>query len=85
MSDEERAAADEQLKSQFRELAEDGAMMKDALRGIGGVSALQAADAAQTERLIDGIAASNEATAVAVLEGLRALEPPAADAAETAN
>lgn len=41
MSDEERAAADEQLKSQFRELAEGGAMMKDALRGIGGVSALQ--------------------------------------------
>ena len=41
MSEEERAAADEQLKSQFRELAEGGAMMKDALRGIGGVSALQ--------------------------------------------
>jgi hypothetical protein len=41
MSDEERAAADEQLKSRFRELAEGGAMMKDALRGIGGVSALQ--------------------------------------------
>lgn len=41
MSYEERAAADEQLKRQFRELAEGGAMIKDALRGVGGGSALQ--------------------------------------------
>jgi len=43
MSDEERAAADERLREQFKELAEGSAIMKDAFRGIGGVSALQEA------------------------------------------
>ncbi|SEQ30192.1 hypothetical protein [Thalassovita taeanensis] len=41
MSDEERAAADERLREQFKELSEGSAIMKDALRGIGGVGALQ--------------------------------------------
>lgn len=41
MSDEDRAAADERLREQFKEMTEGSAVMKDALRGIGGVSALQ--------------------------------------------
>jgi len=43
MSDEERAAADERLREQFKELTEGSAVMADALRGISGVSALQEA------------------------------------------
>ncbi len=46
------------------------------------IDAMQAADAAQTERLIDAIATSDEATATVILEGLRVLQAPAADAAE---
>ncbi|SMD12288.1 hypothetical protein [Primorskyibacter flagellatus] len=49
------------------------------------IDAMQAADAAQTERLIDAIAASDEATAAAILEGLRALQPPAADTTPIAD
>jgi hypothetical protein len=47
--------------------------------------ASQAADAAQTQRLIDAIAASNEATAAAILEGLRELQAPPADAPQLAD
>jgi hypothetical protein len=47
--------------------------------------ASQAADAAQTQRLIDAIAASNEATAAAILEGLRELQAPPADAPQIAD
>jgi len=47
------------------------------------IDAMQAASAADTQRLIDAIAASNEATTATILGGLRALQPPAADAAET--
>ncbi len=43
------------------------------------IDALQAADAVQTQRLIDAIAASDEATAATILEGLRELKAPAAD------
>ena len=43
MSEEERAAADERLREQFKELSEGSASIKDALRGIGGVGALQEA------------------------------------------
>lgn len=49
------------------------------------IDALQAADAAQTQRLIDAIAASDEATAAAILEGLRELQAPAADAPPIAD
>lgn len=42
MSDEDRAA-DERLREQFKEMTEASAVMKDALRGIGGVGALQEA------------------------------------------
>ncbi len=49
------------------------------------IGAMQAADAAQTERLIDAIAASDEATATAILEGLRALQPPADDTTPIAD
>lgn len=49
------------------------------------IDALQAADAAQTQRLIDAIAASDEATAAAILEGLRELQAPAADALPIAD
>lgn len=57
MSDEECAAADEKLKGRLRELAEGGAMMKDALRGTGGVSALQDAMGSMNS-LQDAITAS---------------------------
>ena len=40
MSDEERTAADQQLTKQFRELAKGRAIMQDALRDIGGASAM---------------------------------------------
>lgn len=43
MSDEERAAADERLREQFKEMAEGSAVMAGVLRGVGGVSALQEA------------------------------------------
>ena len=43
MSDEERTAADQQLTKQFRELAKGRAIMQDALRDIGGASAMQQA------------------------------------------
>ena len=46
------------------------------------IDELQAANAAETQRLIDAIAASDEATAAAILEGLRALQAPAAGAPE---
>lgn len=49
------------------------------------VNALQAADAAQTQRLIDAIAASDETTAAAILEGLRELRVPIADAPPIAD
>lgn len=49
------------------------------------IDAMQAANAAQSERLIDAIAASDEATATAILEGLRALQPPAADTTPIAD
>lgn len=49
------------------------------------IDAMQAADAAQTQRLIDAIAASDEATAAAILEGLRELQAPAADAPPIAD
>lgn len=40
MSEEERAAADERLREQFKDLSEGSANIRDALRGIGGISAL---------------------------------------------
>ncbi|MFG6660337.1 hypothetical protein [Sulfitobacter sp. 915] len=43
MSEEERAAADERLWEQFKEVSEGSAVIADALRGIGGIGALQAA------------------------------------------
>jgi len=49
------------------------------------IDALQTADAAQTQRLIDAIAASDEVTAAAILEGLRELQAPAADAPPIAD
>lgn len=49
------------------------------------IDAMQAADAAQTERLIDAMAASDVATATAILEGLRAWQPPAADTTPIAD
>jgi hypothetical protein len=49
------------------------------------IDALQATGAAQTQRLIDAIAASDEATAAAILEGLRELQAPAADAPPIAD
>jgi len=49
------------------------------------IDALQPADAAQTQRLIDAIAASDEATAAAILEGLREFQAPAADAPPIAD
>ena len=41
------------------------------------IDELQAANAAESQRLIDAIAASNEATTAAILEGLRGLQTPA--------
>lgn len=49
------------------------------------IDALQATGAAQTQRLIDAIAASDAATAAAILEGLRELQSPAADAPPIAD
>lgn len=49
------------------------------------IDALQATGAAQTQRLIDAIAASDEATAAAILEGLRELQAPATDAPPLAD
>ena len=43
MSDEERAAAEERLKEQFKELAGGKALMADALRDIGALSAAREA------------------------------------------
>ncbi|UWR87386.1 hypothetical protein [Phaeobacter inhibens] len=43
ISDEELAAADEQLREQYRELVEGKAVIADALRGIGGFSAIEEA------------------------------------------
>lgn len=43
MSDEERSAADKRLEKQFKALAEGKAVMADALRGIGGLSAVEEA------------------------------------------
>lgn len=57
MSDEERAAADERLRKQFKELTEGSAAMKDALRDIGGASAIREA-MASVNRLQDAIKAS---------------------------
>lgn len=49
------------------------------------IDALQATGSAQTQRLINAIAASDEATAAAILEGLRELQTPAADAPPIAD
>ncbi|WP_417524808.1 hypothetical protein [Marinovum sp.] len=57
MSDEDRAAADERLREQFKEMTEGSAVMKDALRGIGGFSALQDA-VGSVNSLQDAIKAS---------------------------
>jgi hypothetical protein len=57
MSDEERAAADERLRKQFKELTEGSAVMKDALRDIGGAIAIGEA-MASVNRLQDAIKAS---------------------------
>ncbi|MEE4210374.1 MAG: hypothetical protein V2I43_14060 [Parvularcula sp.] len=57
MSDEERTAADQRMRDQFRELTEGHAVMADALRDVGGASALQEAMEA-TNSLQDAVKAS---------------------------
>jgi hypothetical protein len=49
------------------------------------IDTMQVADAAQAERLIEAIVASDEATTTAILEGLRVLQAPAAGAVDTAD
>lgn len=49
------------------------------------VDAMQATSAADTQRLIEALAASDEATAAAILEGLSELQVPAADATPIAD
>ena len=49
------------------------------------INAIQAASGAETQSLIDALAASDEATAAAITEGLRALQLPAANPAQVAE